>query len=120
MKKIELGLIKGRHEMPVSDYIFEEIKDVTNTAWIELLAIEKLLKLFPEVSKSSEDPASYVLQDYADVGYFNYRGELVLYVTGLTVALIAVINACTTLGIRVEVMHFNSETQSYFSQKIIW
>ena len=30
MKEIKVGLIKGRHEMPVNNYIFNEINDVLN------------------------------------------------------------------------------------------
>lgn len=43
---------------------------------------------------------------------------LTLYVTGLTVALVAVINACRTLGIELTLMHFDRESGSYYPQKV--
>ena len=45
--------------------------------------------------------------------------HLDLYVTGLTVALIAVLNACRELGIAVTLWHFNRETGKYYSQEVV-
>lgn len=45
--------------------------------------------------------------------------HLDLYVTGLTVALIAVLNACRELGIHVTLWHFNRETGKYYSQEVV-
>ena len=44
--------------------------------------------------------------------------ELTLYVTGLTVALVSVINACNKLGVNLTLMHYNSATGDYYAQKV--
>lgn len=41
---------------------------------------------------------------------------LTVYVTGLTVALVAVINACHRLGVHLTLMHFDRETGNYRPQ----
>lgn len=41
-----------------------------------------------------------------------------LYVTGLTVALVAVLNAAHRLGIKVTLYHFNRENGTYYSQEV--
>lgn len=44
--------------------------------------------------------------------------SLNLYVTGLTVALVAVLNACRTLGINVTLYHFDRTSNTYYSQEV--
>lgn len=41
-----------------------------------------------------------------------------LYVTGLTVALIAVLNVCREQKIKVTLYHFNRETGNYYPQEV--
>lgn len=90
MKKV-LGLCKGRHEMPVSSFIFDgAIEDPTDLKW-----------LAATVSNSLSDTT-----------------ELDLYVTGLTVALVAVINYCCKYGIELTLYHFDTKSGSYFPQKV--
>lgn len=92
-KKKTLALCKGRHEMPTSvgGYIFDTIEDVT-----DLFAMEEI--------------ADKVLDQ--DLKYLD------LYVTGLTPALIAVLNVCRLNGTRVTLFHFNRETGDYFPQDV--
>lgn len=45
--------------------------------------------------------------------------ELNLYITGLTVALVTVINHCHQQGIRLTLWHFNRDTGDYFPQAVI-
>ena len=94
MKTLKLGLCAGRHTIyDVQGYIFENIEDVTNTG-----------KLFNEAYSNLKELEN---------------GKLELYVTGLTVALIEVLNACRFLNIKVELYHFNRDTNSYFKQDVI-
>ena len=94
MKTLKLGLCAGRHTIDdIQGYIFEEIKDVTDVGTLFNEAYAKLKEL--------ED------------------GKLELYVTGLTVALIEVLNACRFLNIKVELYHFNRDTNTYFKQDVI-
>ena len=41
-----------------------------------------------------------------------------LYVTGLTVALVAVLNVCRQEGVDVTLWHFNRETGEYYPQEV--
>lgn len=51
---------------------------------------------------------------------FMLRGvtELDLYVTGLTVACVAVINACHEKGIKLTLWHFDCNRGEYYPQKV--
>ena len=94
--KIKLGLVKGRHEIPeVKDYVYEGELDPTDTITARRIA-EIKLSLF-----SKED-------------------TIYLFVTGLTMALVSVINACKTKGIKLVLMHYDRETNSYFPQEVEW
>lgn len=45
--------------------------------------------------------------------------ELHLYVTGLTVALVAVINACHEYGIALKLYHYDKTTGDYYLQEVL-
>lgn len=91
MKKF--GLIRNRHQMPVDDFIFESINDVTDLDWLHQVSLDKLRNL-----------------SSSNVG---------IYVTGLSTALVAVLNACRYLGINVELYHYNRDTDSYYAQQVL-
>lgn len=44
---------------------------------------------------------------------------LTLYVTGLSVALVAVINACRAQGVELTLMHYDRESGSYYPQHVL-
>lgn len=95
---MNIGLVKGRHLIPnVNKFLFtEEITDVTDVKAIEAMA-DSAIKALPT-------PISRVLN---------------LYVTGLTVALIAVLNAVRRdERFTVKLWHFNSATGEYFAQSV--
>ena len=79
--------------MPVDDFIFETIDDVTDLDWLHRVSLDKLRNL------SSNN-----------VG---------IYVTGLSTALVAALNACRYLGINVELYHYNRDTDSYYAQQVL-
>lgn len=89
------GLVQGRHEISeVKDYIFTNTLDPA-----DIMGIRSLAK------KSLE---------------FLYKGDsLTVYVTGLTVALVEVINICHSKGVRLTLMHFDRETGTYFPQEVL-
>jgi len=89
-----MALCSGRHEIKDAKdgAIFDVIQDPTDVKGLEKYALKKLLDL--------------------DIRYLN------LYVTGLTVALIASLNACKKLDIKVTLWHFDRETDTYFSQEV--
>jgi hypothetical protein len=90
---MNLGLIKGRHNIPqVDQYVFNANLNPTDVNGTENLAYNFLSKL--------------------KVNHIN------LYVTGLTMALVAVLNSCKDLDIKVTLFHFDKETGSYFPQVV--
>lgn len=84
------GLIRGRHAMPVDEYVFDEIEDMFRFFDLEVKALSS-------VEKTSD--------------------LLVLYVTGLTVATVSVLNVAKKLGYKdVVLKHYNRDNGLYESQ----
>ena len=95
MKVLNVGLIKGRHNLPVEFYVYNEIKDVTDVETIEKEAVR-----FFEMNK-------------ADIYY--------IYVTGLTIALTSVIKAFVDVNKKdsaLILMHYDRESNGYFEQPL--
>lgn len=85
-------MCKGRHSTPATDgAIFETEVNPLDVSALELEAKDKLESL--NITK------------------------LHLYVTGLTVALIAVLNATRELNIKVTLWHFDRESGEYYKQE---
>lgn len=88
------GLCEGRHLMPVDKYIYRNsIADPTDTAAMEKTARESLAGI--------------------DDGE-----EVIIYVSGLTVALISALNVCADRNIGVTLMHYDLKSNSYYEQKV--
>ena len=84
------GLISGRHAMPVEEYVFDEIEDMFSFFDLEVKALSS-------IEKTSD--------------------LLVLYVTGLTVATVSVLNVAKKLGYKdVVLKHYNRDNGLYESQ----
>lgn len=96
---MKLGLIKGRHEIPQVEgrYIFIEDLDPADVAEAEGKAYSVLAGIKAVYPDSHID----------------------LYVTGLTMALIAVLNAAKRHRMSVTLHHFNRETGGYFPQEVL-
>lgn len=87
----KLGLCRGRHDIPhIEGYVFEDITDVFDFDTMQGIVIDKL------VGVTSLD----------------------LYVTGLTSALVEVINYCSERFIPLTLWHYNSVTGAYFLQVV--
>lgn len=115
MPKIVAGLIKGRHELPVEEYIFEKIDDPSDIDAIEKVAtdwVEKNCSIDIVLGKGINQVSDY----YPDTLIHKGKVKLVIYVTGLTVALTAVLKACALNGVRTVLMHYNSSTGEYVEQ----
>jgi ribonuclease PH len=92
---LEVGLVSGRHELPVSKYIFDSIEDVLDFDSLEKRAIDFFKSISTDV----------------DV--------VTVYVTGLTAATVAVINAYLRLkSVALIFNHYNRDTDSWVSQPI--
>lgn len=90
----KLGTVKGRHEIKkVQEYVFESIPDPTDVKGTERMAYDRLSNL--------KRPC-----------------KVELYVTGLTMAVISVINAASALAVPITLMHYDRETGNYFPQEL--
>lgn len=91
----KIGLCQGRHEIPeVTEYFFGQTLDPTDINGMYNEAFEKIETQMQDV----------------DVIH--------LYVTGLTVALVAVINATRTVDMPLILYHFDRETGEYYPQQV--
>lgn len=116
MEEVKAGLVRGRHEMPVDTYIFnEDIKDVFNYQAME----EEIVKFLQSNVGITVMYGQGVNQhDYTDVEVYTGTKRLVLYVTGLTAVTAAVIKVCALNGIHLQLMHFDRESGCYVEQII--
>jgi hypothetical protein len=88
-----LGLCKGRHDLPVDSYIFNDAIIPTDIVSINKVAFESLIF---------------------------YKNDLItIYVKGLTVALIEVLNVCRIFNISVVLMHYDTLTSGYYPQSVL-
>lgn len=89
-----LNLCQARHTTPVTDSFFNyEIEDVTNIS---------------------------ALQDFANKRLESLRVQtLNIYVTGLTVALVTVINACHSQGVKLTLWHYDRDSNDYYKQDVL-
>ena len=115
MKKV-VGLCAGRHDIPVEGYIFDMEINPTDTKAIEKVAFEWVEKNCTIIKRYG---IGLNQADNEDVKIFTSDTELVLYVTGLTIALAAVVKACIVNGIPLTLMHYDRERGEYFEQIII-
>ena len=92
-KIIEMGLCKGRHNIPgIDNYIFGTIADPTDIGGIVKQCESVLLPLDFDM--------------------------LILYVAGLAVALVEVVNYCLLEGRELTLMHYDCENDGYIPQKV--
>jgi len=89
---MKIGLCKSRHEIDgVVEYLFPNSVNPLDLSGLEETAFIAISKM--EIGKSID-----------------------LYVTGLTVALVAALNVCRREGIAVTLYHFNRESGEYYPQ----
>lgn len=102
-EELEVGLIAGRHEMPVNNYIFtREFNDeeIFDYALMNMLANKWM-------AENCYDSRGNVVKD------------LLVYTTGLTSAMLTVTKICHERQINLTVLHYNfRNTKKYVPQKI--
>lgn len=96
MKTIKIGVCKGRHEMPCDMYVFDSIEDPTNVEEIE------------------KEAKAFFYKNFFNEGVKKFE----IYVTGLTVALIAVMKAADRFCDEIVLMHYDTKTGNYYPQDI--
>lgn len=115
MKRINAGLIKGRHNMPVENYIFDHIEDVHDYSAMESAIVNWL---------DTHMTLGYVYGQginqcsYDDVQIMASEEELVVYVTGLTPVVASLIKVCALRGVSLTLMNYDNSTGAYVEQNI--
>lgn len=116
MEKVVVGLIKGRHELPVTEYIFDEsIENVHDYKGITGHICNFVLDA---VGISIRTGQALNQQSYDDIECFTGDKALVVYVTGLTPVTAALIKVCALNGIQLTLMNYDSSTGEYREQFI--
>ena len=114
MEPVVVGLIAGRHSLPVSEFIFAgEIQDV-----LDFRSLAKTIDQFlaDRVGVSVVSGCGVNQDDYTDVRVWCGRRDLVVYVTGLTAVSTELVAACARNGVNLTLMHFNRDTGEYVPQ----
>lgn len=113
---VSVGLIKGRHPMPVDEYIFDSIEDVHDYKGMEKHIVAFLIDRvgIGRCSGPGLNQADY----YTDVELFCGEADLVVYVSGLTPVVVELVGACLRNGIRLTLMNFDTATQTYLPQRV--
>lgn len=91
-KILKIGVCEGRHEMPVEKYIYGQQVNPLDVNGLETQAEKRLLELKGDCN------------------------QLHLYVTGLTVAVIATIKVAKEMFDSVVLLHYNRDSNSYYQQ----
>lgn len=113
--EIKVGLIAGRHEMPVDEYIFNAIENP--------MAFTTMDKIVVDWFKDNLDIGvtngrAINSASYTDDEVWQSQSRLVLYVTGLTAATATVIKQAAFNGVPLTLMHYDSKSGGYQPQLI--
>ena len=115
-RKVVVGLIKGRHELPVEDYIFNEaIEDVHDYESIRK-HIRQFINQNVGIGKTMGTPLDGV--EFGEYPIFYGVHPLEVYVTGLTPVTAELIAFCARKGIVLTLMNYDSNTGKYRPQVI--
>lgn len=95
MKNMKLGLIDGRHPLPVDAYILKEVADPMDMTAIHVAVYQSLDNLLKDASDDT---------------------LVSLYVTGLTSVTIEAIQYFIEHGIEYRAMHYDRDADDYVDQ----
>lgn len=98
MKELNIGTCKGRHEMPVEKFVFETIDDPTNIVALRKTVWDFIGENFYEILAAD---------------------QIKIFVTGLTVAVVEIINQFKKVADNIVLMHYDVKTHTYYSQKLL-
>lgn len=102
---VKVGLIKGRHEMPVSTYIFDEIEDMFDYK-----------SIYSHIADFIEAEVGIELHEGGGIYANKGKKTLIVYVTGLTAVACALVDVCNKLGVPLGLMHYDRNDGSYHMQ----
>ena len=119
MTELRIGLCAARHEMPVNTFLFDTEVNPLDVNGLAARAEERLHTLAEEVGVTVTEKVCKTLNTSNDDVYRRcYDARLVIYVTGLSVALVAAINAALPLFAEVVLMHYDRESGQYYEQEV--
>lgn len=108
MNKIVVGLCENRHKIPVKEYIF---KDISNPSDIKKIEEEAFNWVYNHC---------LVTEKINNFTIITGKYELVIYVTGLTVALTSILKICQGYDIKVTLMHYDRDNDNYVKQEMFY
>ena len=117
MENYNIGIVRGRHEIPVNDYFF----DGELSSPLDFQTIEKIVwKKVEEITKPHIEIGLAINQaSTEEVDIYMSDIHLYVYVTGLTSVVAEVISACAHKGVRLTLMHYDRDSGNYLPQRII-
>lgn len=124
MQIFNIGTVAGRHDLPVDNYVFTKVDEPNNIKWLEQYAFTFIQNLIGNdaikvVNYPKTKPVSHI--GTKEDAYLEADIELHLYITGLTQATLAIINAARRLHIHnLYVHHYDIFTKEFVQQKIIY
>lgn len=127
---LKMALCEGRHDIPqaTDGAIFPAvIPDVTDVRGLEVAAEAAIARAALAHYRDGESqylPTAKYAQAVEGMGQFPRVDAapgfgLMLYVTGLSVALVSVINVCMRVGISLTLMHYDQTTGNYYPQGVV-
>lgn len=124
-KIINVALCESRHKMPaeVGTAIFaNELtpEDLVRPTKLEMMASASLSNIFAAAGCQDRYTGQIDADGEEDRALFLGDVDLHIYVTGLTVALIAALNACRAGEVgRVVLHHYDRNTAQYYEQEVL-
>ena len=117
MKQVIVGLINGRHAMPVDEYIFDKAIDNVHDYKEIREHIEEFLVNRVGIGRTYGVGVNQ--DDYTDVQLFCGKANLVVYVTGLTPVTVELVAACMRNGIHLTIMNYDAASGNYIPQPVL-
>ena len=114
-KELKLGLIAGRHPIPVSEFIISE--DIAAMDFAAICARVKE-RLIPLLGISVRSGIGLTQADATDVEVYESDVHLSVYVTGLTPVTAELIRFCALNGVRLTLLHYDRDSGEYLPQDL--
>lgn len=114
---VVVGLCAGRHDMPVGEFIFSTEVDPT-----DFRAMSRTVDAFLDArvgTHLSNYGTRFNDNEMSDIEVTTGNHPLIVYVTGLTACVAAVIRGCVYRGIELTLMHYDRTTGGYLPQAVI-
>ena len=111
METITVGLCRGRHDLPVDEYIFDKIERPNDFPELKrhiLAFLTERVGIDPNACGQGINQ-----NDYTDIQIFRGKWKLRVYVTGLSQASNALVSVCLRNGVDLTLLHYDKETDSY-------